>query len=95
MQACNALFLRNGYSSPEALHHLSRAYAHIKSRLDGPEALSDSTIGLVVSFIQQEQIKKGRADTMVHVAGLRRMVELRGGLGQLEGNMHLMLKICK
>ncbi|KAI6779953.1 uncharacterized protein J7T54_000253 [Emericellopsis cladophorae] len=32
---------------------------------------------------------------MIHIAGLRRMVELRGGLDQLQQNPPLLMKICK
>ena len=95
LEACNQIFLLNGDSSPEALYHLSRAYTFIKKRLSSPDALSDSTIGLVVSFVHQEQIKKDRSQARVHLDGLIRMVELRGGLAQLEGNLPLTLKICK
>lgn len=95
LQACNHIFFLNGDSSPEALYHVSQAYALIKTRLSSPEALSDSTIWLVISFIHQEQIKTDRSKAKIHVDGMRRMIELRGGLEQLEGNLPLTLKICK
>lgn len=95
LDACNQLFLLGGDSSPQALYHLSEAYAHIQKRLASPDALSDSTIGLVVAFIHQEQIKKGGSQARIHFDGLRRMVALRGGIGELEGNLPLTLKICK
>lgn len=95
LQACNQIFFLGGRSSPEELHLLSQAYAHIKQRLQGPDALSDSTIAIVVAFAHQEQIRGGRSRAQVHLEGVRRMVQLRGGIGALEGNLPLTLKLCK
>ena len=95
MQACNEMFLDYGETSPKAAYFLSRTYAHLQERLDSAEALSDSTIGIVVSLISQEQIRNGYPGSKIHIDGLKRMVQLRGGLGRLEDNRMLLLKICK
>ncbi|RYP64384.1 hypothetical protein DL771_008778 [Monosporascus sp. 5C6A] len=95
MQACNELFLGGGESSPKALYHLSQTFARVRKRLQSPDALSDSTISTVLSLIAQEQIRRGQPGAKIHIAGLRRMVELRGGLDQLEKNPPLVVKICK
>lgn len=95
MQASNEIFHCNGQSSPKALYHLSQTFSQVKKRLEGDNALSDSTIAIVMSLINQEQIRQQHAAAAVHVKGLEKLIELRGGLGQLEGNAPLVLKICK
>ncbi|KAH8884199.1 hypothetical protein GQ53DRAFT_698369, partial [Thozetella sp. PMI_491] len=95
MEATSDFLTGRGTSSPEALAHLSRAFTLVKQRLKSDEALSDSTMMIIVMLITQEQVRNGRIDAEVHYAGLRRMVELRGGLDGLEHNLPLLLKICK
>ncbi|RYP43306.1 hypothetical protein DL770_011743 [Monosporascus sp. CRB-9-2] len=95
MQACNELFLGGGENSPKALYYLSQTFAQVRKRLQSPDALSDSTISTVLSLITQELIRKAQPGAKIHFAGLIRMVELRGGLDQLEKNPPLLVKICK
>ncbi|KAJ5552674.1 hypothetical protein N7494_002052 [Penicillium frequentans] len=77
------------------MYHLSQTFAQVNKRLQGDDALSDSTIAIVMSLINQEQIRQHLSAAMIHVKGLEKMIELRGGLSQLEGNVPLVLKICK
>ena len=95
MKACNEIFLRDGDSSACALYHLSRTFAHVKKRLESEHALSDSTIAIVMSLISQEQIRQQHSAAQIHAKGLIKLIELRGGLNELEGNIGLVLKICK
>ncbi|KAI5461788.1 hypothetical protein BGZ63DRAFT_424645 [Mariannaea sp. PMI_226] len=95
MQACNEIFLGNTTGSPKALHHLSQTLAQVKRRLESDDALSDSTIGIVLSLVAQEQIRQDHRGAKTHFDGLEKIVELRGGLDQLEGNLPLLLKVCK
>ena len=95
MQASNDMFLGGGDTSPAALHHVSQTLAEVKKRLESRDALSDTTMGIVVSLINQEQIRKHHSAAEVHVMGLKRIVDLRGGLDQLQENIPLVLKICK
>lgn len=96
MQACNEIFLGTGASSPRALYHLSQTFAEVKKRLEGKDALTDSSLAIVISLINQEQIRNEQQSARVHINGLKRMVELRGGLRKLgKENQALVLKICK
>ncbi|OGM41851.1 hypothetical protein ABOM_009651 [Aspergillus bombycis] len=95
MQACNEIYLGNGTSNTKALYHLSQSLTQIQRRLASCDALSDSTMGLVISLITQEQIRGQGSAAEVHAKGLRKMVELRGGLSDLDGNLTLVLKVCK
>ncbi|OIW27630.1 hypothetical protein CONLIGDRAFT_716076 [Coniochaeta ligniaria NRRL 30616] len=97
MQASNALFLGNGEASPTALHHISQTLAAVNKRLQSNKALSDSTVAIIISLVHQEQMRNREADAKIHFKGLARIVELRGGLGQMlaEGDPLLPTKVCK
>ncbi|PWY75522.1 hypothetical protein BO70DRAFT_430957 [Aspergillus heteromorphus CBS 117.55] len=95
METCNEFFYSQGVSSAKALHHLSQAFTLVNRRIQSDEALSDSTLGIILMLIFQEQLRKAKWESKVHYEGLRKMVELRGGLTRLEGNHPLVLKICK
>ncbi|KAF4465537.1 hypothetical protein FALBO_7621 [Fusarium albosuccineum] len=95
MQASNETFLGAGDDSPTALHNLSQTLAQFQKRLGGRDALADSTIAIVISLIHQEQVAQHLSAAEVHVRGLKRIVDLRGGLDQIHENVPLVLKICK
>lgn len=95
MQASNAIFLRNGASSQEALYHLSQTFTQVRKRIREDTALSDATLAIVMSLVIQEQVRSQTEEAAVHFVGLRQMIELRGGLSALEGNVELVLKACK
>jgi hypothetical protein len=48
-----------------------------------------------MTLITQEQIRQQREAVQIHADGLRKIVELRGGLNQLEGDIGLAIKVCK
>jgi hypothetical protein len=62
--------------------------------MQGEEALSDSTICMVMMLILQEQTRHEKASE-IHYEGLRKMIKLRGGLSQLESCPTLLLKMSK
>ncbi|KAJ5574042.1 uncharacterized protein N7459_008469 [Penicillium hispanicum] len=95
MQACNEIYLSDGNSPAKALYHLSQTFTQIQKRLDSEDALSDSTIALIASLILQEQLRNQLPAAEMHARGLQRIIQLRGGLDQLEGNVALILKVCK
>ncbi len=67
----------------------------MQQRLESEEALSDSTLSIIIQLIIQEQIRKEQWQAEIHYEGLRKMIELRGGLCEMEKNLPLVLKICK
>lgn len=89
------MILHDGNSSVNALHHLSRTLELVRNLLESDKALSDATIATVISLIHQEQIRNYASAAAIHVKGLERMVQLRGGLHQLEHSTPLAQKICK
>lgn len=94
-EACNSYLNGGGDSSPKALYHRQRTLTLVGERLAGKDALSDSTLGVIVMMIVQEQMRKVVPEAHIHYEGLRRLVEARGGLEQLEQSPTLLLKICK
>ncbi|KAF2690952.1 hypothetical protein K458DRAFT_326926 [Lentithecium fluviatile CBS 122367] len=68
---------------PEALSHISQAYKLINERLSGPEASSDKAIAVVTVLAIYQRIHHQQSNGLMHFEGLRRMIELRGGLAKL------------
>lgn len=95
MDACNEFFLGGNLDAPRGLHYLSQVLNLVNGRLRSKDALNDSTLALVVSLILQEEMRNEMSRADVHFAGLKKMIQLRGGLEQLEGNKTLVLKVCK
>ncbi|KAK1847035.1 hypothetical protein CCHR01_10315 [Colletotrichum chrysophilum] len=67
----------------------------INERLSGAEALSDTTIGLACMFSVQESVRGDLEKYNVHLRGLYRMIELRGGIRVFEDNLEVLQKICR
>ncbi|KAK2616451.1 hypothetical protein QQS21_000693 [Conoideocrella luteorostrata] len=97
MSSSNEFFLGNGHSSPKALYNQSHMFHAVNERLQGENAISNSTIAIVLSLIHHEQIKNEQSSAAVHNRGLEMLIRLRGGLHKLEadGNILLIMKVCK
>ncbi|KFY93114.1 hypothetical protein V498_04558 [Pseudogymnoascus sp. VKM F-4517 (FW-2822)] len=67
----------------EAMRHLSQTFRLINERLSGNDAVSDATIAVVVILAQHERLRGHHREGLVHVGGLERMVQLRGGVKAL------------
>ncbi|KIM99089.1 hypothetical protein OIDMADRAFT_127640 [Oidiodendron maius Zn] len=67
----------------EAIHHLSQAFQLVNNRLSGNDPVSDATIAVVVALAQFERHQGQYRRGIVHLDGLMRMVELRGGISTL------------
>ncbi|KAJ5116634.1 hypothetical protein N7456_000982 [Penicillium angulare] len=84
---------RKPYISTNTLHHISQAYALVNNKLSGPNSVSDSAIAAVVSLVIYQQIHHQVATGLVHLGGLYKMIQLRGGIGKLmQENRALALK---
>lgn len=94
METFIKFFTGGGANSPEVLYHLSKTFALVNKRLESDEALSDSTLGVILMLVIQEQVRREPAEAKIHFDGLRKMIELRGGLSQFEKNRTLLLKVC-
>ncbi|KAJ9271320.1 transcriptional regulator family: Fungal Specific TF [Paecilomyces variotii] len=79
-----------------AARHLSQTFRLINERLSGDNAASDTTIAVVVMLAEYERQLGHYNNCLVHIEGLQRMVELRGGISKLTSiNPHLTKKIFR
>ena len=79
--------------SSKTLHHISQAYALVNVKLSSPLAVTDSAIAAVVSLAIYQQVHYQPATGLVHLRGLYRMIQLRGGIARLmQENRALALK---
>ncbi|GKT66260.1 hypothetical protein ColTof3_13599 [Colletotrichum tofieldiae] len=58
-------------------------------------ALADSTTATVVSMCMVSEVFGDRNGAAAHVRGMRRIVELRGGIESFRHNLQLKVKICR
>ncbi|KAL6237333.1 hypothetical protein BDW75DRAFT_204416 [Aspergillus navahoensis] len=69
----------------QGMYHIARTYRIVQERLmSKEEATSDMTIAILVGMSQYERLQGQYARGYIHVRGLRRMVELRGGIKQFD-----------
>lgn len=83
-----------------ALTHLAEALGILRKRLDSVvdsdgDATSDSTVLIVVGLALASSALGDLETASQHVAGLQRMVHLRGGLAAFRGQTLLQSKICR
>lgn len=74
---------RKSEVSSKTLYHTSTAYALVNQKLSGPESVSDSSIAAVISLAIYQQVHHQHATGMMHLNGLYRMIQLRGGIARL------------
>lgn len=79
--------------SPRSLYHVSKSYGLVNQKLSGPGYVSDSAIAAVVSLAIYQQIHHQHSTGLIHLNGLYRMIQLRGGIEKLlKENRALALK---
>ncbi|KAI2793672.1 hypothetical protein POX_a00256 [Penicillium oxalicum] len=84
---------RRSTISSKTLHHITQAYALVNMKLSGPFSVSDSAIAAVVSLAIYQQVHRQPTTGLVHLHGLHRMIQLRGGITRLmQENRALALK---
>lgn len=88
-------YLKRKEEPVAAIHHLSEAFHLVNKRLSGPEALSENTIAVVICLGILEMLKGNLERRRLHLNGLQRMLQMRGGLETLYPNYHLVQKICR
>jgi hypothetical protein len=81
--------------SPKTLDHLSKAYSLVNKRLSSEDALSDKVMAAVITLTLLEWIHHQHHRARMHFEGLKRMVDLRGGLSRLMTNRALVHKIWR
>jgi len=94
IQSSNETYLGAGYGCPKSLSCLSQTLDTLAKRLNSSEALSDGTLSIVMALINHEQVAGHYADAEAHVKGMKRIVDLRGGLDKIEDDA-VATKICR
>ncbi|KAH7202254.1 hypothetical protein DER44DRAFT_887277 [Fusarium oxysporum] len=94
IQASNEIYLGIGYNCTNSLNCISQTLDQLKVRLNSNEALSDHTMSIVMALINQEQAAEHYAAAETHMAGLKKIVDLRGGLENIEDGI-VAVKICR
>ncbi|CAI6310144.1 unnamed protein product [Periconia digitata] len=95
MQACNATFLYGKWDALVSATFLTSSISHVRKKIESPDALSCSTVAIVLSLVTQEQFRNEHEAARVHLGGLVRMINLRGGLDTLKETPQVLLKACK
>ena len=89
-------FERKPGISPKTLYYISQAYALVNLKLSGPESVSDSAIAAVITLTIYQQIHHLHSTGLIHLNGLYRMIQLRGGIARLmKENRALALKALR
>jgi hypothetical protein len=67
----------------EAMVHMSRTFQLVNKKLSGNEATADTTFASIVAMTQYERLKGNYKKGLVHLDGLERLTNMRGGIRQL------------
>ncbi|RBR21689.1 uncharacterized protein FIESC28_04789 [Fusarium coffeatum] len=94
IQSSNETYLGAGYGCPKSLSCLSQTLDTLAKRLNSSDALSDGTLSIVMALINHEQVAGHYADAEAHVQGMKKIVDLRGGLDKIEDDA-VATKICR
>ncbi len=96
MGTMNEFFFGRDVVSSKASYHLSQAIGLVNQNLQTAEALSNSNIAVVNFLVVQELLREAQPNAKIHMEGLQMMIELRGGISQLEAeDCILVLKLHK
>ena len=93
MQAGNEIFLRDVGDPKKTAYSMSRTLREVQGRVQSEKALDDSTIAIVLSLVMQEQMRGDYASASIHIKGLWKIIELRGGIAKIGVNPLLVMKI--
>ncbi|KAL3489893.1 hypothetical protein BJX62DRAFT_238712 [Aspergillus germanicus] len=67
----------------QGMRHIAHTYRIVQERLNGKEATSDMTIAILVIMSQYDRLQGQYMRGFIHVQGLYRMAQLRGGIVKL------------
>ncbi|KAI0478164.1 hypothetical protein F4859DRAFT_504033 [Xylaria cf. heliscus] len=84
--------------SPRIRHHYHKAVSLLRERLlcdDNENRLSNNTVSIVLSLAGQAFSAGDLKSAVNHIQGVRRMIDLRGGLTSIRGNEKLIAEILR
>ncbi|EEU33521.1 uncharacterized protein NECHADRAFT_89397 [Fusarium vanettenii 77-13-4] len=86
--------ITNGESTTRAeMHHHCSALRLLNAKLAGQDALSEISIASVISMCLHSYLRQDVKKMMVHLKGLIKIIDLRGGIGSLVACPALMDKV--
>jgi hypothetical protein len=94
MATLHDFFFDQPVASPGAMFHLGQAVKLVNQNLQSTQGLSNPNLAVVNFLVLRELLREDRERAAIHLKGLHKMVELRGGLSQLDDDI-LALKFCK
>lgn len=78
------------------IQHANQTLFALQERLyDSQLGTSDPTICVVVCLVTTSALVRDYESAQKHMAGLAKMVDLRGGLGAFKENGQVQLKLCR
>jgi len=95
MGTLNRCFFGRDVVNSDIVSHLTQAVALVNKSLDTREATCDANIYVVNFMIAHELLNGAKDRALLHLKGLQKMTELRGGIVDLESNPKLLAKVCK
>jgi DNA-binding phage protein len=96
MASVSAFFFGRKGLPVDAMYHLNQAVRYVNTSLATSAALTDSVFAVVNLLSLQGLLQGDEVLARTHLSGLRKMVELRGGLSKIaRENEVLHVKICK
>ncbi|KAI0123179.1 hypothetical protein BJ170DRAFT_641134 [Xylariales sp. AK1849] len=93
--ACNDFFRGSKGESAVALRYTTGTFQLISKKLSSPAGLTDYTVAAILSMTMYERVRGNYHKAAIHLKGLHRIVELRGGLSTLSGTRGLASKVCR
>ncbi|KAJ9620307.1 uncharacterized protein PV06_00641 [Exophiala oligosperma] len=88
-------------TSPLAAFHYDQTLRLLQARIDAferglcDEVCRDSTIMVIITLATAAEIGNDLTTARIHLDGLRRIVNLRGGLRQLDTHTNVQVKVCR
>ncbi|GAM33903.1 hypothetical protein TCE0_013f01138 [Talaromyces pinophilus] len=80
---------------PIALRHMQKALSIIKTRIATMRAVADETIAVIATLAFVEKTRGSFDNWRIHMNGLKRLVDMRGGLVSLETKPMVMTKVFR
>lgn len=81
--------------SPEYRHHICMALKLINDKLSSDKAVADTNLAGVIALCLLSSLREQPHQTKIHFDGLCKMIEVRGGMHELQGNPALIEKALR
>lgn len=84
--------------NPVAMLHQQKGLVLLRQRLNGDDdeaKVSDDTISVVLKLAGAAQFDGDDEGSKLHMQGLRKMIDIRGGVSVFEGNSKLLVEIWR